>query len=91
MVTSRMPLTEAEARKIAEQFLLSQYFDSKLDFITCQLVNKDNIQLYELRGTMTMPSRNPMSRFVAPRTANQYQFRIEINAYQGEIIGYEIT
>ena len=86
-----MPLTEAEARKIAEQFLLGQYFDSKLNFTTCQLVNKDNIQVYELRGTMTMRSRNPMSRFVAPRTANQYQFRIEINAYQGEIIGHEIT
>ncbi|HIE16996.1 MAG TPA: hypothetical protein EYP71_02235 [Dehalococcoidia bacterium] len=86
-----MPLTEAKARKIAEQFLFNQYFDSKLDFTTCQLVDRDNVQVYELRGTMTMRSRNPMSRFVAPKTANQYQFRIEIDSHQGEIIGYEIS
>lgn len=91
MVEDKKSLTATEAQQIAKNFLLGEYYESKLDFTDCQLIDKGNTQIYQLRGKMTMHSRNPMSRFVAPKSANQYEFRIEIDAQQGQILNYEIV
>lgn len=85
-----MLLTESEAQNIAKNFLLGEHYDARIDFSECQLVYKDNIQIYLLQGKITMRSRNPMSRFVIPKSANQYQFRMEIDAQQKNIVSYEI-
>ena len=85
-----MSLTEAEAHQLAKNFLLGEHYESKIDFTNCQLIDKDNTQIYLLHGKITMRSRSPMSRFVAPKSANQYQFKIEIDAQQRNIVSYEI-
>jgi hypothetical protein len=90
MVDDNMPLTEAEAQQLAKNFLLGEYYEPKIDFSDCQLIDKDNAQIYLLQGKITMRSRSPMDRFVAPKSANQYQFKMEINARQRNIINYEI-
>jgi hypothetical protein len=91
MVDVNMPLTEAEAQQLAKNFLLGEHYESKIDFTNCQLIDKDNTQIYLLQGKITMRSRSPMSRFVAPKSANQYQFKIEIDAQQRNIVSYEIV
>lgn len=83
-------ITEVEAQQIAEKFLLARHFDSKSNFSDCQLTIIDGTQVYQLHGELTMRSRSPMSRFVAPKSANSYEFKIEIDAQQGKIINYEI-
>lgn len=86
-----MFLTETEAQNIARNFLLGEHYDARIDFTQCQLVDKDNARVYLLLGKITMRSRNPMSRFVIPKSANQYQFRMEIDVKQKNIVSYEIT
>ncbi len=90
MVDDNMLLTEAEAQQIAKNFLLGEHYESRIDFINCQLIDKDNTKIYLLQGKITMRSRSPMSHFVAPKSANQYQFKMEIDAQQKNIINYEI-
>ncbi len=90
MTEDKRLLTEVEAQQIAEKFLLARHFDSKSNFSDCQLTIIDGTQVYQLHGELTMRSRSPMSRFVAPKSANSYEFKIEIDAQQGKIINYEI-
>ena len=91
MVENKKLLTEAEAQQIAEKFLLSKHFQSKLDFIDSQLINKDNVQVYQLQGEITMQSRGSLDRFVVPKAANTHKFKIEIEAQRGQVLGYEFT
>ncbi len=90
MDDENMPLTEAEAQQLAKNFLIGEYYEPKIDFSDCQLIDKDNTQMYLLHGKITVRSRSPMSRFVAPKSANQYQFKMEIDAQQRNIVSYEI-
>lgn len=90
MVDDNIPLTEAEAQQLAKNFLLGEHYESKIDFTDCQLIDKDNTQMYLLHGKITVPSRSQMSRFVAAKSANQYQFKMEIDAQQRNITSYEI-
>jgi len=90
MIEDKRLITEAEAQQIAEKFLLAKHFDSKINFSGCQLIATSDSRVYQLRGELTMRSRSPMSRFVAPKSANSYEFKIEIDAQQGKIINYEI-
>lgn len=91
MFDAKMFLTETEAQNIARNFLLGEHYDARIDFIQCQLIDKDNTPKYLLQGKIIMRSRNPMSRFVVPKSANQYQFRMEIDVQQKNIVSYEIT
>lgn len=84
-------LAEAEIQQIAKKFLLAKYFDSKIDFTYSQLIMKDDIQIYELRGEITMKSRGSLDPFVVGKSANRYAFKIEINARQGQILSYEFV
>jgi len=90
MIEDKRLLTEAEAQQISEKFLLAQYYDSKVDFTDCQLLDKGDIQVYQLRGKITMRSRGTLDRFVTSKYANQYGFKLEIDAKQGQIINHEI-
>jgi hypothetical protein len=90
MVEDKKSLTITEVQQLAKNFLLGEYYESKLDFTDCQLIAKGGAQVYLLKGKITMRSRSPMSRFVAPKSANQYKFTIEIDAQQGQIINYEV-
>lgn len=91
MVENKKFLTEAEAQQIAEKFLLAKHFQSKLDFIDSQLIDKDNVQVYQLQGEITMQSRGSLDRFVGPKAANKHKFKIEIEAQRGQVLGYEFT
>lgn len=91
MVENKKLLTEAEAQQIAEKFLLAKHFQSKLDFIDSQLIDKDNVQVYQLQGEITMQSRGSLDRFVGPKAANEHKFKIEIEAQRGQVLGYEFT
>ena len=82
-------LTEVEAQQIAERFLAAKYPGAKIVFSGHQLITKDNIQMYQLGGKITMRSRGAVDRIVIPTTANQYDFTIEIQAQQGQIVNYE--
>ena len=83
-------LTEIEAQKIAKQFLLAKYYDSKVDFSDNQLIFQDDVQIYQLEGEITMRSRNLMTRFTSDKTANKYDFKIEVDVQQGQVINYEL-
>ena len=89
MVPHNKPLSETEAQQVAEKFLLAKHFESRVEFTGNQLVVKDNAQMYQLRGRIIMRSRGTLDRFVIPRTANRYDFKIEVDAQQGQIISYE--
>jgi len=91
MVENKKFLTEAEAQQIAEKFLLAKYFQSKLDFTDSQLIDKDNVQVYQLQGEITMQSRGSLDHFVAPKAANKHKFKIEIESQRGQVLGYEFT
>ena len=82
-------LTEAEAQQIAEKFLLAKYYESKIDFSDNQLINKDDAQIYQLQGKITMQSRGSIDHFVMHKTANKHDFKIVIDAYQGRVLSYE--
>ena len=90
MAENKRLLTEAEAQQISEKFLLAKYYESKVDFTDCQLLDKGNIQVYQLQGKITMRSISKLDRFVTSKSANQYGLNIEIDAKQGLIINYEI-
>ncbi|MBL7209147.1 MAG: hypothetical protein ISS52_03535 [Dehalococcoidia bacterium] len=91
MIENKELLTEAEAQQIAEKYLLAKYFQSKLDFGDIHLIDKDNVRVYQLQGKITMQSRGTLDRFTVPRTANSYDFKIEVEAHQGQVLGYEFT
>lgn len=91
MVEDKRLLTEAEAQQIAEKFLLAKYFESKLDFSTNQLIVKDDVQVYQLQGKITIKSRGSLDRFIIHKTVNEYDFKIEIDAQQGQVLSYELT
>jgi hypothetical protein len=91
MVENAKLLTEAEARQIAEKFLLAKHFQSKLEFVDSQLIEKDNVQIYQLQGKITIQPRGTLDRFVAPKAANKYDFKIEIEARQAQVLSYEFT
>ncbi|MBM4401414.1 MAG: hypothetical protein FJ045_05630 [Crenarchaeota archaeon] len=90
MVENKRVTTESEAQQIAEKFLLTEYFDSKINFNESQLITVDSGQVYHLRGTIIMRSRSMLDRFVGPKSANKYEFKIEIDAQQGQIVNYEL-
>jgi len=90
MIEDKRLLTEAEAQQIAEKFLLAKYHESRITFTDCQLLDKDAVQTYQLRGKITMRSRGALDRFVTHKSVNQYGFKLEIDANQGWIINYEI-
>ena len=91
MVEDKRLLTEAEAQQIAEKFLLAKYFKSRVDFSDSQLIVKDGAQIYQLQGKITMQSRGSLDRFIGPKTANKYDFKIEIDAQEGQVLSYEFT
>ncbi|MBN2462560.1 MAG: hypothetical protein JXB43_03045 [Dehalococcoidia bacterium] len=90
MIEDNRLLTEAEAQQISEKFLLAKYYESKINFTDCQLLDKGDIQTYQLRGKITMRSQSTLDRFVASKSANQYAFELEIDSKQGKVINYEI-
>ncbi|MBM4445935.1 MAG: hypothetical protein FJ023_01110 [Chloroflexi bacterium] len=90
MTEDKILLTEVEAQQIAEKFLLSKCYESKISFSGCQLIATDDSHIYHLCGDLTIRSRSSLSRFTGPKSANKYRFRIEINAQQGKVLNYEI-
>jgi hypothetical protein len=90
MTNDETLMSGIEARQLAEKFLLAMHFDSKIDSIGCQLIITDNIQIYQLHGELTMRSRSWLARFTAPKSANKFDFSIEIDAQRGKIIDCEI-
>jgi hypothetical protein len=91
MAEDQKLLTETEAQKTAGQFLLSKHFNSKISFNNNQLITKEHRTLYLFHGRLIMQSRGLLDRFISDKTANKYEFMIEIDAQQGHIIKYEIT
>jgi len=89
MVPHNKPLSETEAQQTAEKFLLAKYIQSQVEFTGNQLTTRDDVQIYQLRGRITMRSRGTLDRFVIPRTANRHDFKIEVDAQQGQILSYE--
>ena len=83
-------LTETEAQQLAEKFLLSKYYYSKIDFSSNHLVIKDDLQTYQLQGEITLRSRSSLTRFTDHKAANKYDFKIEVDAQQGQVISYEL-
>jgi hypothetical protein len=84
-------LTESEAQQLAKKLLLSKYYESKITFTTCQTLFTDSSSIYRLHGELTMRSRSWLDRFTTPESANNYRFKIEIDARQHRIMNYEIT
>ena len=91
MVEGNKLLTEAEARQIAEKFLLAKYYDSKIEFSINNLITIDNAPVYQLHGKITMHSRNQLDRFILHKTTNDHDLKIEIDALQGKILHYEFS
>jgi len=91
MGESKKLLTKAEAQQIAKKFLLTKYFQSRVDFGDSQLIVKDDVQIHQLQGKITMSSRSSVDRFIIPKTANKYDFKIEIDAQEGQVLNYEFT
>lgn len=84
-------LSEIEAQQAAEKFLLAKYFDSKVDLSDNQLITRDTVQIYQLRGEIIMRSRGLLDRFVSDKAMNRYYFQIDIDAREGHILNYEFT
>ena len=84
-------LTEAEAQRIAEKFLLAKYPQSRIKFSVSQLVTKDGRQIYEMQGKIAMKSTGILDRFVLDKSSHTYDFKIEVDAQQGRVINYELT
>lgn len=91
MAEDKKLLTEDKAQQIAKKFLLDRYFESKVDCSSNQLVVKGGIQVYWLEGKITMHSRSFFNFLTTSKTANTYDFRIEIEAKQGGILSYEFV
>lgn len=91
MAEDKKLLTATEAQQTAKNFLLGEHYESKIDFTSCELIEKDNTHIYLLQGKITMRSRSPMSRFVAPKSANEYRFKIEIDCQKNNVVNYEIV
>ena len=80
-------LTEDEAQQIATKFLLNKYYKAKLSFTHNQI---DDVQVYQLYGKINMGSRvTSFDRFTAPKKASEHDFKIQIDAQQGQISSYE--
>ena len=90
MAENKRLLTEAEAQQIAKNFLLAKYFDSKVEFDATQLITKDDAQVYQLHGKITMLSRGSVDRFIIHKKTNEHSFIIKVGAQQGQIINYEL-
>ena len=90
MVEGKRLITEADAQQIAEKFLLAKHYESKISFSGSQLIDTSGGQVYQFWGEIIMRSRSTLSHFVAPKSANKYKFKIEIDTQQGQIINYEI-
>lgn len=84
-------LTEAEAQRIAEKFLLAKYYQSRIKFSVSQLITKDGRQIYEMQGKITMKSGGLLDRFFVDKSSNTYDFKLEVDAQQGRVINYELT
>jgi hypothetical protein len=84
-------LTEDEAQNVSEAFLQEKYFNSKINFLDNHLITRNDSQVYQLHGEMTMQSHGVFDRFVIDKTANRYLFKIEIDADGGYVVNYELT
>jgi hypothetical protein len=84
-------LTVAEAQQMAEKFLLAKYFGAKINFRASQLITKDDRQIYQMQGKITMRSGGLLDRFFVDKSSNTYDFKIEVDAQQGRVINYELT
>ena len=89
MIKGERVITETEAQEIAKKFLITKYFQAKIDFNHNNLIIKDEGQVYQLQGEITMGSRSQFDRFVVRKNAGRHDFNIEIGAQQGQIISYE--
>ena len=84
-------LTEAEAQYIAVKFLLAKYIESKIKFSVSQLITKDERQVYQMQGKITVKSGGALDRFFVDKSSNEYDFRIEVDVQQRRVISYELT
>ena len=83
-------LTESEAQQMVKKLLLSKFYEAKITFNACQLLDEDGGRTYYLDGELTTRSRSWLDRFTAPESSNKYRFNIKVDANQRKIMSYEI-
>ena len=81
-------LTPDEAQGVARSFLLSRYPKAKVTFNRVNLSAKESAPLYHLEGEIRMPSQNPLRVLFTP--PEQYIFKIEVGAFKGEVLSWEL-
>lgn len=90
MAEDNQLLNETEVQNLAAKFLLAKYPQAHIRFSGIQLVTIENIQLYQMRGKIAMGSRGIWQRFTADKDADLYAVEMEIDAWQGRVINYEL-
>jgi hypothetical protein len=84
-------LTLTEAQRVAQRFLQAKYFRSRINFEASQLLVWEDRSVYKLQGKITMRSLGLLDRFILDKSANTYNFTIEVEAQRGHIVSYRLT
>ena len=82
-------LSAEEVKSIGLRFIQEKYYRGKVTISETRLVTGGTFPAYHLAGTIKLPSRSIMGRFVSPSDA-PYTFSLEVHAQEGSIINYEL-
>ena len=81
-------LTQDEARRVGERFLLSRYHNGMITFDRVVLTTKEASPLYYLEGSIKLPSRSILSQI--SRSSEKYTFKMQVSALEGTILSWEL-
>ena len=90
MTEDKQLLNETEVKKSAAKFLLAKFPKAHIRFSSTQLVTMDNIEIYQMRGKIAMGSRGIWQRFTTDKNTDVYDLLMEIDAWQGRVVNYEL-
>ena len=81
-------ISEKEAKRIGERFLLRRYHRAEITFNSVTLTTKEGVALYILEGKIKMPYRNPLGWFVS--SPEEDSLKVEVEASQGVLLNWEL-
>ena len=84
-------IAEDKAQELAQQYLKEIYYNiERMTFLSCEMISfENNNVVYRLQGIVNMKTRSLLNRFVTDKSANNYQFTIDVNAKSGQIMNYQ--
>jgi hypothetical protein len=82
-------LLDAEAiERIGLKFIRGTYYRGSITINQTTLATGDAFPVYNLEGSISVPSRNPLGRLISKDLP--FIFKMQVHAVEGSILAYEV-